>query len=101
MIVRIFRVWVKEGCADDWQRMVETHSIPWMREQSGCISFYPGKPLEGDGREFSMTSVWESLDAIRASVGQNWREAILFGEETKIAERVEMHHYEVFDAAGD
>jgi hypothetical protein len=43
-----------------------------------------------------MTSVWKDLDAIRTSVGENWCEAILFGDEAKIAERVEMHHYEVF-----
>lgn len=96
MIVRVFRVWVKDGHSTEWQRLVEEHSIPWMKEQSGCVAFYPGKPLEEDGREFSMTSVWNDIDAIRTAVGENWSEAILFGDEAKIAERVEMHHYEVF-----
>ncbi|MCB1494216.1 MAG: antibiotic biosynthesis monooxygenase [Bauldia sp.] len=96
MIVRIFRVWVKAGCAADWQRMVEEHSIPWMRSQAGCVAFFAGKPLEPDGLEFSMTSVWTDTDAIKRAVGENWQEAILFGDEARIAERVEMHHYEVF-----
>jgi quinol monooxygenase YgiN len=96
MIVRIFRVWVKDGCASDWQQMVEEHSIPWMKSQAGCVAFYPGRPLEADGLEFSMTSVWKNLDAIKDAVGENWDKAILFGEEASIAEKVEMHHYEVF-----
>ena len=43
-----------------------------------------------------MTSVWKSLDAIKEAVGENWDKAILFGDEASIAEKVEMHHYEVF-----
>ena len=100
MIVRVFRVWVKEGCEDQWQQMVQAHSIPWMKRQPGCLSFYPGKPLGSDGREFSMTSTWRNLGAVRAAVGDNWRDAILFGEEEQIAERVEVHHYEVFGDNG-
>ena len=98
MIVRVFRVWIKEGRAGDWQRMVEEHSIPWMKAQPGCVAFYPGKPLEPDGLEFSMTSLWTDTDAIKAAVGENWAKAILFGGEALLAERVEMHHYEVFGA---
>ena len=103
MIVRIFRVWVKAGHAAEWQAMVEEHSIPWMKAQAGCVAFFPGRPLadaDGPGAvEFSMTSVWTDTEAIRASVGENWREAILFGDEAALAERVEMHHYETFGAA--
>lgn len=96
MIVRVFRVRVKAGHAGEWQRMVEAHSIPWMKAQEGCVAFYPGRPLDADGLEFSMTSVWESVEAIRASVGENWHEAILFGDEAEIAAHVDMHHYETF-----
>jgi quinol monooxygenase YgiN len=99
MIVRVFRVWIKKGHAAEWQRMVEEHSIPWMKQQEGCVAFFPGKPLEPEVLEFSMTSVWKDVDAIRTSVGESWRDAILFGDEAKIAEHVEMHHYEVFGDA--
>jgi quinol monooxygenase YgiN len=100
VIVRVFRVWVRQGRAADWKRMVKAHSTHWMKAQPGCIAFYPGKPLEAEGLDFSMASVWTDVDAIRAPVGDDWREAILFGEEAQIAERVEMHHYEVFGEPG-
>jgi hypothetical protein len=43
-----------------------------------------------------MTSVWRKTVASRDAVGENWDQAILFGDEAKIAERVEMHHCEVY-----
>lgn len=95
MIVRVFRVWVTEGHSDEWQRMFEDLSVPWMKAQEGCVAFYPGKAIGPDGREFSMISVWKDADAIRAAVGENWQEAILFGDEARIAERIEMVHYDL------
>ena len=76
--------------------MVEEHSIPWMQSQSGCIAFFPGRPVDPDGLEFSMTSVWADVDAIKAAVGENWVEPIVLGDEAAIADRVEVRHYEVF-----
>jgi hypothetical protein len=32
-----------------------------------------------------MTSVWVDLDAVKAVVGRDWIEAILFGDEAKVA----------------
>jgi hypothetical protein len=96
MIVRIFRVWVQNGKQEEWRHMVEEHSIPWMKSQNGILAFYPGMPINAVDHEFSMTSIWTSVEAIRQAVGENWKEAILFGDEAAIADRIEMHYYEVF-----
>ena len=96
MIVRIFRVRILEGKSDEWQQKVETHSIPWMRQQDGLIAFYPGKPIDDESREYSMTSVWADVDSIRRAVGENWQQAVLLADEAEIVESVKMHHYQTF-----
>lgn len=96
MIVRIFRARIRPGRLDEWQQRVEQHSIPWMRRQDGLVTFYPGKPMDGESREYSMTSVWEDVESIRAAVGEDWRKAILFADEADLVESVEIHHYQAF-----
>jgi hypothetical protein len=96
MIVRIFRVHVIEGKSEEWQQKVEQHSIPWMRQQSGLIAFYPGKPIGADDRKYSMTSIWENVDSIRRAVGDDWQRPVLLADEANIVESVEMHHYQTF-----
>ena len=96
MIVRIFRVRILEGKLNEWQQKVEKYSIPWMRQQEGLIAFYPGKPIDEQSREFSMTSVWKDLDSVRQSVGEDWQQAVLLADEADLVESVEMHHYQTF-----
>ncbi len=96
MIVRVFRVRVLPGKTQEWQDKVETISIPWLRKQEGLITFYPGKPIEPEGREFSMTSIWRDVDSIRKAVGEEWQRAVLLEDEAALVEAVEMHHFETF-----
>ncbi|HUI14567.1 MAG TPA: antibiotic biosynthesis monooxygenase [Xanthobacteraceae bacterium] len=96
MIVRIFRVRVMPGKSEEWQQKVERHSIPWMRQQSGLIAFYPGEPINAGDREFSMTSIWDKVDSIRRAVGEDWQRPVLLADEADIVESVEMHHYQTF-----
>lgn len=101
MIVRVFRVRVRDGHQDEWRRKVEQHSIPWMRQQDGCIAFYPGAPMGDASSEFSMMSIWKDVDSIRRAVGEDWRQAVLLADEADLVEWVEMHHYETFGLSKD
>jgi hypothetical protein len=96
MIVRIFRVRVLPGKTHEWQDRVEVISIPWLRKQDGLIAFYPGKPIEPEGREFSMISIWSDVDSIRRAVGKEWQRAALLENEAALVETVVMHHFETF-----
>jgi quinol monooxygenase YgiN len=96
MIVRIFRVRVRQGKLDEWQRGLEEHSLPWMRRQDGLIAFYPGKAMDEESHEYSMTSVWKDLHSIRRAVGEEWQQAVLLADEADRVEAVHMHHYETF-----
>ncbi len=96
MIVRIFRARILPGRLREWQAKVEALSIPWLREQEGLIAFCPGRPLEPQEREFSMTSVWKDAEVLRRAVGPNWQQPVLLEDEAELVESVAMHHYEVF-----
>ena len=85
MIVRIFRVRILPGMLREWQHKVETISIPWLRQQQGLIAFYPGKPVDAEVREFSMTSIWKDLEALQNAVGQEWQDPVLLEDEAELA----------------
>ena len=43
-----------------------------------------------------MVSVWDGLDSLRQAVGDDWKEAVLFGDEADLVEQVAVDHYETF-----
>jgi len=96
MIVRIFLVRIKQGKMEEWQQKVEEHSIPWMRQQQGLIAYYPGKPIDHQSCEYSMTSIWQDIKSIRAAVGDDWQQAVLLADEADLVDTVDMHHYNSF-----
>ena len=99
MIIRVFTVKVRPGCEAEWQDKVKQFSIPWIASQPGVLSYYPGKPLDGESRVFSMTSVWENLEAIQKAVGDDWQQVVLLEDEASLVEDRSVEHYEVFGKA--
>ncbi len=98
MIVRFFRVQVRPGQLESWQEKVEKFSIPWLKAQRGLRAYYPGKPLTKDSREFSMTSIWQDMAALREAVGEDWQQVVLLEDEVNLVEEASVVHYECFDA---
>ena len=43
-----------------------------------------------------MASIWESLNALRSAVGEDWREPVLLADEADLVEDIQMHHCETF-----
>jgi hypothetical protein len=99
MIIRIFRARIISGSHSLWLDKVERFSIPWLISQPGLIAYYPGKPLDEESREFSMTSIWESKDALIDAVGDDWRQVILLEDEAALVEDSSVEHYEHFDVS--
>ena len=98
MIVRFFRAQIRPGQLDLWQEKVESFSIPWLKSQPGLRAYYPGKPLTAESREFSMTSVWEDMTALREAVRDDWQQVVLLEGEASLVEEASVEHYEFFDA---
>ena len=59
------------------------------------LGHFPGKPL-GHERDFVMVSLWQNLATLKQAVGENWSQAILFGDEASLVEEVSVEHYESF-----
>jgi len=97
MIVRFFRVQVRPGQLESWQEKVEKFSIPWLKAQRGLCAYYPGKPLTEDSREFSMTTIWQDMAALRRAVGEDWQQVVLLEDEADLVEEATVVHYECFD----
>jgi hypothetical protein len=101
MIIRIFRARIISGSHSLWLDKVEKFSIPWLESQPGLIAYYPGKPLDEESREFSMTSIWDTKEALKNAVGDDWRQVVLLEDEAALVEETSVEHYEYFDASGN
>ncbi len=97
MIMRFFKAKIYLGQLDLWQEKVEKFSIPWLKQHSGLIGYYPGKPLSEKSREYSMFSLWENLEALEKAVGENWEQVILLEDEASLVEETSVDHFEYFD----
>src|SRR5437868_15350266 len=96
MIVRVFRAKVWPGQQAEFKAMVEQLSVPLICSQQGLLAYYPGQPMTCGPDEFVMVTVWESLDALKAFAGEDWRSPVISGEEFLLLEAACVDHYEVF-----
>ncbi|CCV14572.1 hypothetical protein [Mesorhizobium sp. STM 4661] len=99
MIMRVYRCTVVAGKEAEFREFAFTKSHPWLREQKGLIAFYAGKPLPNSGdRTRCMVQIWESISAIQAVIGDDWRQPLKLPEEARVfIESVSVEHYELAD----
>jgi len=77
MIERHWSGIVRAGRADDYVRHLEGETFPTLRALPG---FVRGRILRrdvGEGTEFRIVTVWESLDAVRAFAGDEVELAVV------------------------
>ena len=65
MILRIFRVRVRQGRAAEFKRMVQEQSIPWLERSDGMLGYFPGEPLDDSSHEFVMVTLWRNVEALK------------------------------------
>ena len=68
-------------------------------EEEGSPGLFESKPLPGDtGRGRCMFQIWESEKALRAAMGDDWREVpTLPAEAIALIESASVEHYELAD----
>lgn len=93
MIVRVFRVLVHEAKREAFEAFFRETAIPLVRGQPGLISFTAGTPMPDEPPEFLLVMVWRDLDAMKAFVGENWREAHVLPEEAELVRERSISHY--------
>ena len=99
MIMRVYRCTVVAGKEAEFRAFAFSKSHPWLREQPGLIAFYAGRPLPESGeRTRCMVQIWESVSAIQAAIGDDWREPRKLPEEAQaFIESASVEHYEITD----
>ena len=101
MICRLWRGWTTPENADAYQHIVHTEVIPGIeaRDIPGFRHIDLMKCDLGDEVEFQTLMWFDSLDAIRAFVGEDYAVSHVPAQARAVLKRFDSHavHYEVID----
>lgn len=99
MIMRVYRCTVVPDKDAEFREIAFATTHAWLRQQPGLVAFYAARPLpDSDGRARCMVQIWESLNAIQAAFGDNWRIPREPPEELRpLFESASVEHYEIAD----
>ena len=99
MIMRVYRCMMIAGKDAEFREFAFSKSHPWLRQQPGLMGFYAGRQLPDSGsRARCMVQIWESADAIRAAIGEDWQAPPALSEEVRrFVESASVEHYEIAD----
>lgn len=95
MIMRIFQVVTRPGKEAEFGQFFHETAIPLMKNTKGVVQVLPGAPREESPREFSFVMVWESLDALKAFVGEDYQSPHIDPAEAELVESRSIKHYNV------
>ena len=96
MILRVFRANIRPGKSDEFRGMLERLSIPMVKAAKGMLGYYVGEPLDPALPEFTVTTLWQDLESVKAFAGENWNRSVIPPEELPLIAESFIHHYEVF-----
>lgn len=77
--------------------MVQTQSVPWLKDSEGMLAYFPGEPFENNKREFVMISLWQNLESIKKFAGEDWDAPVITDAEVPLVEAIYANHYKRFD----
>ena len=95
MIMRIFQVTTRPGKENEFSKFFHEIAIPLMRSTPGLVQVLPGAARYQTPREFSFVMIWESLDALKAFVGEDYTTPHIAPEEEQLVESRSIKHYEL------
>ncbi|HEY6631511.1 MAG TPA: hypothetical protein VIZ90_08675 [Rhizobiaceae bacterium] len=99
MIIRVYRCTVVAGKEKEFREFAYGTRHPWLRERPGLVAFFAGNPLSrGDDRSRCIVQIWEGEAALRAAMGDDWRQTpVLPAEGAALIESASVEHYELAD----
>jgi heme-degrading monooxygenase HmoA len=100
MIARIWRGVVKACDKDIYLDYLNETGLPEYRTTKGNRGVWVLRRVQGDTAEFTLISLWDSYDAIRAFAGPEYEKAVYYPEDKKYLLELDPHvtHYEVLTA---
>ncbi|TMV08032.1 antibiotic biosynthesis monooxygenase [Ruegeria sediminis] len=99
MIVRIFRAVIFDDKVAEFRKFLIGTALPFMRKQKGLVSITPCLPRAETPNEFCLVMVWETVDALAAFAGEDWRKPHVLPEEEGIVKERFLHHYDLAQEA--
>lgn len=96
MIFRVFRATIRPGKVDEFRDLLERLSVPMVKAAKGMLGYYVGEPLDPAVPEFTVTTLWQDLDSLKAFAGENWNRSVIPPEEVPLIAESFIHHYEIF-----
>lgn len=98
MIVRIWRGWTRAEDAEAYRDYMNRVALPGYSDVPGNVAAFLSSRRDGDREEFTMVSVWESMDAIKAFAGDDPTRAVFYPEDDDylIERELTVSHHEVF-----
>lgn len=97
MIIRIFQVVTHPGKEEAFGRFFHETAIPLMKSTKGILQVLPGSPRADSPREFSFVMVWESLEALKAFVGEDYQSPHIDPAEAELVESRTIKHYDLVE----
>ena len=97
MIQRHWKGLAKRGEANNYIRHLETETFPLISAISGFVKASILRRSTGDGIEFLIVTIWESMDAIRRFAGDDAEAAVVPAsvQGMMLSWETRVKHYEV------
>jgi len=95
--MRIFQVTTRPGKEAAFAWFFHETGIPLMRGTKGIVQVLPGAPRSDSPREFSFVMVWESLEALKAFVGDDYTTPHIDPAEDELVESRSIKHYDLVE----
>lgn len=95
MILRLFHVKVKPGCAETLLKNFATTSADVVQHEPGNKGYFFGRGVAKDENVVIFTSVWEDIDAIKQRFGEAWQQSFLPDGYEDLIEACSIEHLDV------
>lgn len=97
MIARLWHGAVPRAQADEYYAYLMRTGLPGYQATAGNRGVYVFRRIEGDRAHFLLVSLWDSLESVRAFVGQDVERARHYPEDSAYLLELEpaVTHYEV------
>jgi heme-degrading monooxygenase HmoA len=100
MIARIWRGVTRESDKDIYFEYLQQTGLQEYASIPGSRGVWVLRRVHDGKAEFTLISLWESWDAIKAFAGANYEKAVYYPEDNKFLLQLEPHvtHYEVLSS---
>lgn len=97
MIMRIFQVVIRQGKEEEFRKFFHETAIPLMRGTKGIVQVLPGAARPETPGEFSFVMIWDSLDSLKAFVGEDYQSPHIDPAEAELVESRTIRHYDLVE----